>query len=178
MKRRAVMAFLFLGVMMIGIYTGVDAAQRKVGETELLFLRKAAEGQQVQIALGRLAAEKAASDQVKQFGQRMVRDHQKANGEVLQLASKGGIHIAPQLTDPQKQAQRALAGLSGEAFDLAYMTYMLRDHVKDVNALEKSAQTLVDSEVKSWAASILPVLKDHLERAKAVASAIGMMDVL
>jgi putative membrane protein len=171
-----VMKFLFGGIMLVGFCTVVDAAQQQSGEMEQVFLQRAAEGQQVEIALGRLAAEKASNEQVKQFGRQMIQDHQKANREVLQLASKAGIRISTQLTDRQKQTQRTFAGLSGKAFDLAYMTFMLRDHVRDVNALEQSAQTLINAEVKSWAFSILPVLKEHLERAKAVASAIGMMD--
>jgi putative membrane protein len=175
--RQAVTTWLFTSIVLVGFSTVVDAVQQP-GEMEQVFLQQAAEGQQVEIALGQLAAEKASNDEVKQFGQRMIRDHQRANREVLQLASKAGVQISPQLTDRQKRTQQAFVGLSGEAFDQAYMTYMLRDHVKDVNAFQQSAQMLRDSEVKSWASSTLPILKEHLERAKVVAAAIGMMDTL
>lgn len=176
MSRQALMRLLVAITWTLSSF--VIAAEQQSGTTmEQLFLQKAAEGQQMEIALGQLAAEKASNDEVKHFGQRMVHDHQKANREVLHLASKERIHISPQLTDHQKQMQRTLRGLSGTTFDQAYMTHMLRDHVKDVNAFEQSAQMLTDSEVKSWASNTIPLLNEHLQRAKVVASAIGMMDV-
>src|SRR3569832_1104941 len=60
-------------------------------KTTEAFLQKAAAGQQQEIDLGQLATQKAESDEVKQFGARMVTDHQKARQAVQQLARKGGL---------------------------------------------------------------------------------------
>src|SRR5581483_8855131 len=42
------------------------------------FVRKAAQGGIAEVELGKLATQKASSDEVKKFGQRMVDDHSKA----------------------------------------------------------------------------------------------------
>ena len=55
------------------------------------FLMDAAEGGMLEVELGRVAAQQAASVGVKQFGQRMVDDHSKANTELASLASSKGI---------------------------------------------------------------------------------------
>ena len=175
MNRQALRGLLFVGFVAVGLSAVGEAAQQHSGTMEQLFLQQAAQGQQAEIALGQLAAEKGSNHQVKQFGQRMIQDHQKSSREVQHLATKEGIQISPELTDHAKQIHRRLASLFGKTFDQAYMTYMLRDHVKDVNTFEQNAQMLVDPEIKAWASSTLPILKDHLQRAKAVASAIGMM---
>src|SRR5205823_909236 len=57
------------------------------------FVRKAAEGGLAEVELGQLATQKASSPDVKQFGQRMVNDHTKANDELKEVAQKQGISI-------------------------------------------------------------------------------------
>ncbi|HET7909735.1 MAG TPA: DUF4142 domain-containing protein, partial [Nitrospira sp.] len=77
------------------------------------FLQKAAEGQQAEIALGELASERAADHQVKQFGEQMMKDHQKASSEIRQLASKEGVLLPTELTGKHKDAHEQFARLSG-----------------------------------------------------------------
>jgi len=55
------------------------------------FVDHAAEGGLAEVGLGKLAADKAARADVKQFGQRMVDDHSKAGDELSGLASSKGI---------------------------------------------------------------------------------------
>ena len=59
-------------------------------------------------------------------------------------------------------------------FDRAYIAYMLRDHTKDMKEFEEGARTLTDPEVKQWASSALPVLKEHLQKAQTIASSLGI----
>jgi putative membrane protein len=138
------------------------------------FIEKAAQGQQAEIALGQLAMQKASNEQVKQFGQRMIADHQKANREVQQLAQQEGISVPMQLSDKQKQKQQELSRLSGNDFDRSYIGYMLHDHVKDVHEFKESAEMVQDPQVKQWATGTLPILEEHLKQAQSVASAIGV----
>jgi putative membrane protein len=57
------------------------------------FVMEAAHDGMMEVELGRIAAQKASSDDVKSFAQRMVDDHSKANDELLQLASQKGITL-------------------------------------------------------------------------------------
>lgn len=137
------------------------------------FLKKAAQGQQAEIALGHMATQRAADPEVKKFGARMMLDHQKASEEVQQLAAKEGVQLPKQLSEQQKDKQQQLSKLSGREFDLAYIQYLLKDHKKEVKQFEQSAQQLQDPEVKQWASSALPVLKQHLDQANSVAMSLG-----
>ena len=53
--------------------------------TTVSFLEHAAEGQWMEMALGQMATRKAADEQVKQFGARMIQDHKKAGLEIRTL---------------------------------------------------------------------------------------------
>src|SRR4051794_35823757 len=53
-----------------------------MGSTDKTFVKKAAQGGLAEVELGRLATERAASPDVKKFGQRMVDDHSKANDQL------------------------------------------------------------------------------------------------
>jgi|SRR5215813_11482355 len=70
------------------------------------FAKKAAEGGLAEVELGKLATEKASSDDVKKFGQRMVDDHSKANDQLKLLASQKGINLPSDLNPKDKALSR------------------------------------------------------------------------
>jgi putative membrane protein len=127
------------------------------------FAMEAAMGGVMEVELGKVAAEKGASDEVRQFGQRMVDDHSKANEQLMQLASSKGMTL-PTAPDAKHQAEmQKLSALSGEKFDKEYVKMMLKDHKQDVPAFEKEASGGMDADIKAFAASTLPTLREHLQ---------------
>jgi putative membrane protein len=131
-----------------------------------MFARKAAIGGMAEVELGKLATQKASNDQVKQFGQRMVDDHSKANDELKQAASQEGIDLPADLDAKHKALQARLSAMSGAAFDRAYMKEMVRDHVEDVAAFQKQANRKSNTAVNTFAQKTLPTLKEHLKMAR------------
>ena len=115
--------------------------------------------------MGKLAQQKAASEQVKQFGSRMVTDHSKANDELKQLASSKSLTLPGDLDAKHKAKLAKMQKLSGAAFDRAYMDDMLADHKQDVAEFQKEASSGRDSDLKSFAAKTLPTLQEHLKLA-------------
>ena len=138
------------------------------------FLEKAAERQQVEIALGQLANERAADQQVKQFGSQMIEHHRKAHAEIQQLAANEGVLLSTELTGKHKDKKEEIGRLSGRDFDKAYMAFMLRDHRNDVKECERHVRGIKDPQLRQWAERTLPVLKQHLQQAQQIASAIGI----
>src|ERR1044072_2602005 len=70
------------------------------------FMMEAAMGGMEEVELGKLAATRGSSDAVKQFAQRMVDDHSKANEELMQIASTKGVTL-PTALDAKHQADVA-----------------------------------------------------------------------
>jgi putative membrane protein len=149
---------------------GADASMKSGADH--MFVMEAAQGGMAEVALGRLAADKASNDRVKQFGQRMVADHSKANDELKALAQTKSISIPMDLDAKHKATQDRLSKLSGAAFDRAYIQEMVADHKKDVADFRKESQSGKDSEVKAWAAKTLPTLEEHSKMVQDISSSL------
>ena len=127
----------------------------------------ASDGGMMEVKLAELAQSNGSSGTVKQFANTMVTDHTKANIELKTLAEQKKIKLPEKLSDKSQKSYDWLAKKKGEDFDKAYMKCMVRDHKMDVCEFRKEAKKGKDAELKKWADEKVPVLKGHLEMAKA-----------
>jgi putative membrane protein len=144
-----------------------------LGSADRKFVMEAAMGGMAEVELGRLAAERGSSDAVKQFGQRMVDDHSRANSELMQLASSKGITLPVGLDAKHQALMTKMSALSGAAFDRAYAKEMVKDHNKDVALFQREATRGADSDLKAFAQKTLPTLQEHLSMARSLPSGNG-----
>jgi putative membrane protein len=140
-----------------------------IGDTDTTFVQKAAQGGIAEVELGQLAAQKASSEDVKKFGQKMVDDHSKANDELKQLAAQEHIDLPQQMTAKDKATKARLEKLSGARFDRVYMYNIVKDHEKDVAEFERESQMAKDPALKGFAQQTLPTLREHLLEAQKIA---------
>ena len=145
-----------------------NAARSKAG-TDASFVQEAGIGGLAEVEMGRLAVQKAQDDRVRQFGQKMIDDHSKANDALQQAASQQGLNAPSAMDEKHKQTMNRLEKLSGSQFDSAYAKEMVRDHKEDVKLFEKQANAS-GTPVEKFAADTLPTLKNHLVMAEALGS--------
>ncbi len=148
--------------------------QSKMGGTHIThsereFLKKAAEGGEAEVQLGQLAQQKASSSAVKQFGERMVNDHTKANDQLKQVAGEEHVTLPQSPSAAQKAEIQRLSKLSGTQFDDAYMKLMVKDHTKDVSEFREASKTASNPKIRQFASETLPTLESHLKEAKSIA---------
>ncbi len=113
------------------------------------FVMEVSQGGMAEVQLGNLAVQKAASSDVKQFGQRMVDDHSRAGNELKQFASGKNVSLSSEIGAEHREVMDWLSKLSGKEFDRAYMADMLKDHEKDVAAFERVSQHGDDPDLKA-----------------------------
>ena len=143
-----------------------SSSSGQLSQADKTFVKKAAEGGLAEVQLGQLAAQKGNSDRVKQFGQRMVDDHTKANDQLKSVAQQKGVQLPTDLDAKDKALKDKLSNLSGDQFDHMYMQHMVQDHKKDVAEFQKEANSGKDQDVKNFAQQTLPTLQDHLKMAQ------------
>lgn len=149
---------------------GETAQQMK----DKMFLRKAAEGGLAEVELGKLAAEKGASEDVKAFGKKMVEDHTRLNEDLAQVADSIGARV-PKKMDKENQAEYdKLNGLSGEDFDKEYIVYMVKDHHMDLREFRMESSSTNDPELKTAVDHASVILREHMVAADKMAHDRGI----
>ena len=170
MRRRGIDVALVAMAVCTWLAASSFAGQRPQASPDQAFIKKAAVGGLAEVQLGKLAVEHAASPDVKQFGQRMVGDHDKANRELMAMAEQKGSAVPTALDRKHRQTADRLGKLHGAAFDRAYIQEMVKDHEQDVRLFRTEAQQGTDPELKRWAATTLPTLEEHLTMARNLAT--------
>jgi putative membrane protein len=131
---------------------------------------------QVDIDAGKLAASKGASPEIRKFGQQMVGDHTRVNDSAVALVTK--LKVTPEdnatsqgLKAGGDQNLAKLNGLSGAAFDKAYIDHEVAYHQAVLEAVDT---TLIpgasNAELKALLVKVRPAFVAHLEHAKRVQS--------
>ena len=130
------------------------------------FARDAAIAGLSNVELGKLAEEKASSDNLRQFGRQLVDDQTKTNDRLKQVAKEQSISI-PDALDSKHQSQiDKIAKLSGPEFDKAFLKQQLKEQESQVRDFSDEAQRGTDPDVKTFASGALPNLQQQLETAK------------
>jgi putative membrane protein len=133
------------------------------------FVTAALRGGMAEVELGKLAAQKGTSEDVKQFGQKMVTDHTQLGDQMKQVAQQVGA-TQPSAMSPSDLALEAkLKLLSGNAFDKAYIQAMVKDHEDDLGDFNKEIATGSSSVVTDAARQGAKTIQEHLEMIKKIA---------
>lgn len=130
------------------------------------FVTQATQGGMAEVELGRLATQKAANEKVKQFGQRMIDDHSKANDELNGIVARKGMTAPTTLDSASESTKMRLSRLNGAAFDRAYMEEMVNGHKQAVALFQREADHGTDPDIKAFASKTLPTIQHHLQLAE------------
>jgi putative membrane protein len=171
-----VMTKYALCIAFTGLLVSVAGAQQnqanRLSSGDNSFVTKAAQGGMAEVELGNLAMQKATDPKVKEFAQRMVTDHTKANDDLKSVAASKGITLPTSLDSKDESTKNRLSGLHGAAFDHAYMEDMVSDHKTDISEFKRESSHGTDPDVKAFATKTLPTLDEHLQLAETTLSGV------
>ena len=134
-----------------------------------MFVSKAMQGSMAEVQLGQLTLQKSNNDQVKQFAQRMIDDHTKLNEQMKPVAQQLGVTPPDQISKGDRKTIAKLQGLSGSAYDQAYIKDMVKDHKQDLSQFQMEASSGQDQTVKDAANQGSKVIAQHLQLAQQLA---------
>ncbi|MEO8090845.1 MAG: DUF4142 domain-containing protein [Gemmatimonadales bacterium] len=121
----------------------------------------------VDIETGKLAAERGHSNEVRQFGAMLARDHDMVRQQGRALAKKLGVTPTPPAGDQSVQDQaaviRRLSGLRRPEFDRAFLEREVQFHKEVIAAIETTLLPAIkNEELKALVVKVAPAFKAHL----------------
>lgn len=151
-----------------------DAGTTSMSKSDQNIMREMAMSNLAEIETGKIALSQSKNDQVRNFAQKMIDDHQQAQKELEQIAQAKGVTLP---TEPDKKHQAAakkLSALEGDKFDKQYLKQGgLSDHRNTHRLLQRAQTRATDPDLKALAAKMEPIVSQHLTMAQDVSSAKG-----
>jgi putative membrane protein len=144
-----------------------DAAKTKIVLSELHAAN------QQEINEGKLAADRAQNPDIKKFANDMVSDHTSADQKLTDLAKRLNIDLTSTPDNPVQAAKadtgdadkRMLSGLSGAAFDVAYLAPQVQQHEMALQLINQGDK-VASGDTKRFLEEIKPTVEAHREHAK------------
>src|SRR5690349_2285218 len=112
--------------------TDTQAQRGQLAEKDYRFLENAIRGGMQEVQTGELAKQKGVDQTVRNFGDRMVTDHGKANDELKQLAASKQATLPATLSHGQQATVDDRQQATGAACDKTFAKEMVKDHRHDV----------------------------------------------
>ena len=122
--------------------------------------------------LGDLAAERAKSEAIRQFGKTMATDHRAVNKAAGELVAKLKVTPLENSVSEKLRADAAafraeLLKKSGTEFDRAYITHEVEYHKAVIGAVDAALiPNASNEELKATLVSVRPALEAHLKHAE------------
>lgn len=139
--------------------TGGIAVEK--GDAE--FATKAAAGGMAEVEFGKIALTKTVDPQIKAFADMMVKDHGKANEELMNLATGKNITLPTVLDEEHQKKFDELSKLNGKDFDKEYVKIMVDGHKKTLDLMDKEAKDGKDADLAAFASKTSSIVKAHLD---------------
>lgn len=123
------------------------------------------------IETGRLAADRGASKEVRDFGAMLVRDHQQVRQMGRDLATKLGVTPTPPKDDQGARdhaaAMKRLGTLRGAEFDHAFLQHEVAFHAAVIEAVKTTLLPAIsNAELKDLVAKVAPAFEAHMIAAR------------
>jgi putative membrane protein len=133
------------------------------------FVVTAASRSMLDMEISQIAQRKAASPDVKYLAQMIAGQHGTMQAALTQLAAKKGLVLPKGLGADQAKQAGELTALNGAAFDRRYVELLEEVHKASIDDFDDMSDDAYDGDIRTFAASQLPTLKNHLEATEKMA---------
>ena len=166
---------LALTTAVVGLFLAPSAAASAApNDQDAAYLRAAHQSNLAEIASGKLAQQKADSQQVKDIGARWVKDHTTLDRAVRQTAEALDVDLPSAPNAEQRALAARYEATSGRQFDSLYISTQMDSHMKTMRLGETELANGSDAQVKKAARNAAPVIAAHHDVLQDAARDLGV----
>src|SRR3984957_13167880 len=104
----------------------------------------------------------------------MVDDRTKLNNDVARVADAMGVMLPKEMNKEDQAEYDKLNALSGNDFDIEYLTFMVKDHHHDLHAFRIEAASPTDATLHNEVVKAQGIIHDHTVMVDKLARAKGI----
>jgi putative membrane protein len=135
----------------------------KANEKDAQFVVDASSGSYDEISIADVALSKSSNADIKLLAQSLKDDHSAFITELNGLASKKSITVPAVASEDGGKAVTKLSEAKVTDFDKDWLEKEKDMHEKSVKKYEDASNNCTDADIKNWATTTLPKIKNHLE---------------
>lgn len=143
------------------VVTRAEAAP-VLSDVDRSFMAMVSQGGMYEVEASKVAADKAARQDITDIGSTEVHDHQLVGAKLRSIAASAGVDLPTALNADFSGRVERLRSLSGKAFDNYYLREMDAIHQADGAAFAKEAKGGTNPDLKVFAAETVLIVKRHL----------------
>jgi len=132
------------------------------------FVLAASRINQAEIMMGRLAAQRGDTQNERNYGEMLVRDHTQANAALRTIAEPLRLHMAARPGRMEEAMYQQLQSAPAGQFDTMFNQAMIRGHEHAIRLFQMEAAHGQSGGLRAFAQENLPVLERHLQVAQSL----------
>jgi putative membrane protein len=127
-----------------------------------------------EIAVGKLAEDKASTPEVRAYADQLIHDHTMVDRMIAAMAQKMGTHLRDQIVSLREgrrdvpsaaHSEQKLSSASGFNFDELFLEQAGSDHQRLIQKLQRDREDTNDDELEALIDKIVPISEQHRELA-------------
>lgn len=166
--------FMLAALALAVVGGGAARAQTDtISDQDKTFLKGQQETNIAEVALGKVAIERATTETVRELARKLMADHQQVMELNRALATKLGLPVPEQPTAEQEATGDKVKAQTGAAFDAAYVAAQIEGHTKSISKAQQEIASGSHPEIKAFATDYAPKAQMHLQHAQAAQAALS-----
>lgn len=150
------------GIAALMMSVCASQAATTVSDADKSFVAMVSQGGMYEVALGKVAENQGAKQDIKDQGNTEAHDHDLVGAKLKSIAEANGLEFPGKLNAEFQARLDKMIALSGEKFDAAYIDDMKKIHEADGAAFAKEAKGGSNADLKAFAAETHRIVERHL----------------
>ncbi len=138
------------------------------------FIREVSQDNMMQVQMAELAKDRARDSRVRDFAERIIRDHTRMQNQWDAMMERNGVSHRTVMGPRHREKVDLLKPEKGRNFDRAYMTTVIRQHDDEISYWRKEGRATRSPQVRNLVNNDIPVLEEHFAEAKRIGREVGV----